>query len=173
MAKNDTPGPTDTATPAATSFSVPALAAAGFRSPTPFSFDDVGEWLPWLQQFEDYAFATGMQAAPDETRVLSFATEDIWFLSSLSYRAVVSIYFHSSLSHRVVVTSAAPVLCHKDPQARCRLQLAQCPGAAVQLPKQLPRHQLRRHKLPHLLHQDRQCRSCALCRDVALGHLCG
>ncbi|KAL1475812.1 hypothetical protein MTO96_037006, partial [Rhipicephalus appendiculatus] len=69
MAKNDTPGPTGTATPVATSFFVPALAAASLRSPTAFSFDDAGEWLPWLQQFQDYAFATGMHAAPDETRV--------------------------------------------------------------------------------------------------------
>ncbi|KAM7299507.1 uncharacterized protein ISCGN_020073 [Ixodes scapularis] len=48
---------------------VPALAAASLRSPAPFSFDDAGEWLLWLQQFEDYAFATGMHLAPDETRV--------------------------------------------------------------------------------------------------------
>ncbi|KAL1427133.1 hypothetical protein MTO96_017702 [Rhipicephalus appendiculatus] len=38
-------------------------------SPAPFSFHDAGEWLSWLQQFEDYAFATGMHAAPYETRV--------------------------------------------------------------------------------------------------------
>ncbi|CAN7988424.1 unnamed protein product [Ixodes hexagonus] len=48
---------------------VPALAAASLRSPPPFSFDDTGEWLAWLQQFEDYAFATGVHMAPDETRV--------------------------------------------------------------------------------------------------------
>ncbi|XP_049268752.1 uncharacterized protein LOC125757326 [Rhipicephalus sanguineus] len=48
---------------------VPALAATILWSPAPFSFDDAGEWLPWLQQFEDYAFATGMHAAPEETRV--------------------------------------------------------------------------------------------------------
>ncbi|CAN8011057.1 unnamed protein product [Ixodes pacificus] len=47
---------------------VPALAAASLRSPTPFSFDDANEWLPWLQQFEDYAFAAGMHVAPDKTR---------------------------------------------------------------------------------------------------------
>ncbi|XP_040072601.1 uncharacterized protein LOC115325083 [Ixodes scapularis] len=48
---------------------VPALAAASLRSPAPFSFHDAGEWLPWLQQFEDYAFATGMHVAPDEARI--------------------------------------------------------------------------------------------------------
>ncbi|KAG0417759.1 hypothetical protein HPB47_005376 [Ixodes persulcatus] len=48
---------------------VPALAAASLRSPVSSSFDDAGEWLPWLQQFEDYSFATGMHVAPDGTRV--------------------------------------------------------------------------------------------------------
>ncbi|KAM7303620.1 hypothetical protein ISCGN_013568 [Ixodes scapularis] len=48
---------------------VPAVAAASLRSPAPFSFDDVSEWLPWMQRFEDYFFATGMHVAPGETRV--------------------------------------------------------------------------------------------------------
>ncbi|KAH7947372.1 hypothetical protein HPB52_010994 [Rhipicephalus sanguineus] len=64
---------------------VPALATGSLRSPE--TGGDAGEWLPWLQQLEDHCFATGMHAAPEETRVRTLVyCRDPWariVLSSL------------------------------------------------------------------------------------------
>ncbi|KAL3189591.1 hypothetical protein MRX96_002626 [Rhipicephalus microplus] len=68
-------------TQAVTGLPVPAFARARLRSSPLFSFSDAPEWLPWLQQFEDDAFATGMHAAPDEIVNLcsTIAKEAVWW----------------------------------------------------------------------------------------------
>ncbi|CAN8023738.1 unnamed protein product [Ixodes persulcatus] len=77
---------------------LPGLAAASLRSPAPFSFGDAGEWLSWLQQFEDYSSATGMHVAPDETRVA-------W------------VHGHASSSVRSCPTKTRAVLSRSHPAA--------------------------------------------------------
>ncbi|XP_077543850.1 uncharacterized protein LOC144155975 [Haemaphysalis longicornis] len=39
------------------------------RTPPQFTFDNPAQWTAWLQQFEDYSFASGLSSAPEETKV--------------------------------------------------------------------------------------------------------
>lgn len=45
------------------------LGATGLQPPSPFVFTSPGEWTTWIQTYEDYAFATGLRSASDETQV--------------------------------------------------------------------------------------------------------
>ncbi|XP_075738362.1 uncharacterized protein LOC142782390 [Rhipicephalus microplus] len=40
------------------------------RTPPQFTFDNPAQWTAWLQQFEDYSFASGLYSAPEETKEL-------------------------------------------------------------------------------------------------------
>ncbi|XP_077536156.1 uncharacterized protein LOC144148507 [Haemaphysalis longicornis] len=39
------------------------------RTPPQYTFDNPAQWTAWLQQFEDYSFASGLSSAPEETKV--------------------------------------------------------------------------------------------------------
>lgn len=41
----------------------------GLQQPPNFDFSDPSAWSTWIEQFEDYAYATGMHRATDEVRV--------------------------------------------------------------------------------------------------------
>ncbi|KAL1429319.1 hypothetical protein MTO96_016367 [Rhipicephalus appendiculatus] len=40
----------------------------GLQQPASFNFNDPSAWSTWIEQFEDYAYATGMHRATDEVR---------------------------------------------------------------------------------------------------------
>ncbi|KAH7940788.1 hypothetical protein HPB49_005822 [Dermacentor silvarum] len=41
----------------------------GLQQPSSFDFADPSTWSTWIEQFEDYAYATGLHQATDEVRV--------------------------------------------------------------------------------------------------------
>ncbi|XP_075737473.1 uncharacterized protein LOC142777061 [Rhipicephalus microplus] len=139
MANNDAPLPNGMVTsfpgltPTVTSLHFPAFVPASLWNPPLFSFGDAGEWLPWLKQFEDHAFATGMHAAPDETRVrtllYSMGPRARIFLSSLmSDKDAYKSY--AEVTRRFTSYFAHPV--NEMYESSCFHERTQPPGETVE-----------------------------------------
>lgn len=55
--------------PETSSSAAPIGASVSLHSPPPFNYDNAGQWLAWIQQFEDFSFASGLASAAEETKV--------------------------------------------------------------------------------------------------------
>lgn len=55
--------------PETSSYVAPLGSSVSLRSPPPFNFDNAGQWPAWIQQFEDFSFASGLASAAEETKV--------------------------------------------------------------------------------------------------------